>query len=297
MPLAIYYTSPQPASYQIQRQLTSGSDWADDNTQSASGVVLVSALTYNGTTPGVSVATNHGWTLLTDGAYRYRVLPTYADGSIGLPSLPVLPTDRAAYECMITGRIAPDWSGKTVRAILPAPFNAGDTTYLTREWSAEIDIDGAWTLDGLPRGASVTVVTPDGTRQTVTIPDADAVLFTDLANTPSGADTLTVYRGATFTYQLTYVDDTGPVDLSGASAALTIRKLATATDDLASWSTATGEIVMGGTAGTITVTVNATDTEVLDLATDAVWDLVVTIGSTVSRIIGGSASILPVVSV
>ena len=173
MTLGILYSATQPASYQLQRQPYGGGAWANDTTQPAAGVKAVSALTYDGTTQGVSVATNHGWTLLTDRTYFYRVLPTYSDGSTGDASLPILPVSQAAYECVVSGVIANwvavDHPGATVRGKLSGFQTAGGAEYETTVTPCAVGSDGSWSLV-VPLGATVEFAFPMGDKPVRVIP-------------------------------------------------------------------------------------------------------------------------------
>jgi hypothetical protein len=182
----IYYSAVQPTRYQLQRQPYAGGAWASDTTQPSAGVVLVSALTYNGTTPGVSLATNDGWTLLTDGSYWYRILPTYADGSTGDASLPILPRAQSAYECVVSGVLPTSWAtgthlGAAVTGKLSAFVTAGGQEYPRPLDAAAINATtGAWSMV-CPRGVTVEFTLPSGDRPNRVIPDASSASFESLA--------------------------------------------------------------------------------------------------------------------
>jgi hypothetical protein len=300
MPLAIYYSATQPTTYQTQRQLIAGGAWANDTTQPASGVVTVSALTYNGTTPGVSYATNHGLTLLTTGAWMYRLVPTYADGSTGLPTLPILPGDQADYECVVTGKLDEQWAtGTTNRRVemrLLAPTNGGNQTYLTRNYESSIDVDGSWQIPGIPLDRPSVWLFPDGSRLPRQTP-AESADFTSLqASTDDDPLTITIYRGATFRWAIVYADANGPVDLTGYSARMVGRLSATAETSVFDWRTDSGEITIDGPSGEISVDVSALDTGALSWSGAAVWDIVLTSGAVVERVDGGTAELLEVIS-
>jgi hypothetical protein len=181
MPLAIYYTSPQPTTYQTQRQPIAGGAWANDTTQPAAGVVTVSALTFNGSTVGVSYATNHGLTLLTTGAYLYRLVPTYADGTTGLPTLPILPGDQVDYECVVSGQLDEQWATETVEARLEAVGAGGTQTYTTTRYTATVAADGSWAVSGLLRGANAVFIFPDKSRVRRVIASASTAAYTSLS--------------------------------------------------------------------------------------------------------------------
>jgi hypothetical protein len=90
-----------------------------------------------------------------------------------------------------------------------------------------------------------------------------------------GALNFSIYIGATFQLTLTWTDgDDVPVDLTGYTAACTIRA---DQDTILSLTTTNGRIVLGGTAGTIVMTVDADDTAALT-AVNAAYDLMLTSG-------------------
>ena len=300
MPLAIYYTNPQPTTYQVQRQPLAGGAWVNDTTQPAAGVVTVSDLTYNGTTVGVSYATNHGLTLLTTGAWLYRLVPTYSDGTTGLPTLPILPGDQADYECVVSGKLDEQWAtGTTNRKVemrLLAPTNGGMQTYLTRSYESSIAADGSWQISGVPLDRPSVWLFPDGSRLHRQTPAEDAD-FTELqASADDDPLTLTIYRGATFRWSVVYADASGPVDLTGYSARMVGRLSATADDSVFDWGTSSGEITIDGPSGAISVEVSSSDTGDLSWSGAAVWDIVLTSGAIVERVDGGTAELLEVIS-
>lgn len=179
--LKIFYSATQPTSYQLQRQAFAGGAWASDTTQPASGVKAVSALTFNGSTAGVSYATNHGWTLLTDGTYYYRILPTYSDGSIGQPSTAILPSDQADYECVVSGLLDEQWSGDTVSVRLEAVGAGGSQVYTTTSYTGTVAADGSWSVSGLLRGANAVFTFPDNSKVRRVIASASTAAYSSLS--------------------------------------------------------------------------------------------------------------------
>ena len=148
--LSILYSSVQPTSYTLERlpyPNVDNVDWETDDTQGVNPV-LVSTLDYSGSTPGVSLATDHGFVLLTTGAWLYRLLPMYVDGSIGRPTLPFLPTDQAAYECVVTGNVGAQWGGASyvVKGKVETVGTLGNQTYLRPLEDAPVAVDGSWTM-------------------------------------------------------------------------------------------------------------------------------------------------------
>ena len=101
-----------------------------------------------------------------------------------------------------------------------------------------------------------------------------------------------IEQGATFGQVLTLKDSAGAViNLSGYSSGLMqLRENPDASTIVLDISTTNGRMVFGGVAGTITITVSASDTAALTAA-DGVFDLEITTGSVVTRLIEGTYSI------
>lgn len=96
-----------------------------------------------------------------------------------------------------------------------------------------------------------------------------------------------VYRGETLQRVFTYKDSDGvAVDLTGYSASMQVRK--SLADGVAlELSTVNSRITLGGAAGTVTLTVSATDTATVDVG-QYFYDLELTSGSSVvTRLIEG----------
>ena len=84
-----------------------------------------------------------------------------------------------------------------------------------------------------------------------------------------------------------------PVDLTGFSADLQIRQTPQSTTILYEGSTANGNIVLGGTAGTITLTIPSTTTAGFSWLR-GVYDLILTSsGGIVTRLLQGSVTVSP----
>lgn len=95
-------------------------------------------------------------------------------------------------------------------------------------------------------------------------------------------------QGATFQREITWLDSSSsPVNNTGYSARMQVRSTISAPTTLLSISTATGEIVLGGSNGKITITVPATTTASI-AAGCYVYDLEMVSGITVYRILQGS---------
>lgn len=94
-----------------------------------------------------------------------------------------------------------------------------------------------------------------------------------IVNNPDG--NAAVEQGATFDLVITLRTSPGGalMDLTGYSAEMKIKRHSDHATTLASWSSSGGQIVMGGTAGTITFAVSDTDTAALDWLGLARYDL------------------------
>ena len=102
-----------------------------------------------------------------------------------------------------------------------------------------------------------------------------------------------IEQGATFGQTLTLKDSTGAViNLTGyASAQMDLRENPDATDPIISLTTGNSRITLGGSAGTVTLSISATDTAALSVD-DGVFDLeIVSGGNVVTRLIEGTYSI------
>lgn len=92
-----------------------------------------------------------------------------------------------------------------------------------------------------------------------------------------------LYQGATFSEPVTLKDSSGtPLDLTGYSARLQARREISDTTPVFSLDSTTGGIVLGGTAGTITLSMPAAATAALPVDWDGeywVHDLLLTDGS------------------
>lgn len=101
-------------------------------------------------------------------------------------------------------------------------------------------------------------------------------------------------QGSTFSRTLTYKVDDTPVNLTGYGARLQIREYHYSDDFIASLTESSG-ITLGGSAGTITVLLNATATQDF-VPGDYVYDLELVAGGTVTRLIEGKFSVTPEVT-
>jgi hypothetical protein len=109
----------------------------------------------------------------------------------------------------------------------------------------------------------------------------------------AGKHDIIIEQGATFTevYALRDVNH-ALINLTAYTGAMQIRESAESTTTLAS-STGTSPTItltMGGTAGTITVSISATNTAALNFD-QAVYDLEITTGTTVTRLLAGNVTL------
>lgn len=107
-----------------------------------------------------------------------------------------------------------------------------------------------------------------------------------------------IEQGASFNMVLTWNDTSSgnPYDLTGYTAKMKIRKNVGSPTTLASWTQAS-ELVLGGTAGTITFNVTAAATSALDWQGLAVYDLTLTSsGGVATRLIEGNVELAKEVS-
>ena len=101
-----------------------------------------------------------------------------------------------------------------------------------------------------------------------------------------------IEQGATFKHTLTLKDPSGTlINLGGYSAEMDLRKNQDDASDVISLTVANNRVAMGGSAGTITLEVSATDTSNL-LVGDGVYDIDLTDASgKVDRLLAGTYSI------
>lgn len=101
---------------------------------------------------------------------------------------------------------------------------------------------------------------------------------------------LSIEQGATFNLIMTYQDENGdPIDLTGMTARMQLRRQALSQLPLISLTTENGRITLGGVTGEIILNISATDTE--ELTGSGQYDLELVNGPTVNRLIEGSFKI------
>ena len=102
---------------------------------------------------------------------------------------------------------------------------------------------------------------------------------------------LLIEQGATFSQLVTYKESGVAVNLTGYTARLQVRSTLESASTIVELTTANGRIALGGAAGTITLTISATDTAALT-AGRGVYDLELVSGSgIVTRLLQGVATI------
>ena len=101
-----------------------------------------------------------------------------------------------------------------------------------------------------------------------------------------------IEQGAAFGQTLTLKDSAGStINLTGFTGRMTLRESPTATDTVISLTTSNGRMTIDGSAGTVTLTISATDTASLT-PDDGVFDLEIESGAAVvTRLIEGTYSI------
>ena len=98
-------------------------------------------------------------------------------------------------------------------------------------------------------------------------------------------------QGSTFSRSITYKDSNGsPIDLSGYTARMQLRRNVEDSSPIIELTTANGRITLGGTAGTVTLTIAASDTASLS-PVEGVYDLELVSGDTVEKLIAGTFTI------
>jgi len=97
-------------------------------------------------------------------------------------------------------------------------------------------------------------------------------------------------QGSTFSLVLTYKDSNGDaINLTGYTARMQMRRNHQ-DDSLIDLTTENGRIALGGVAGTVTLTISATDTAALP-PVEGVYDLEIVSGAVVDKLLAGTFSI------
>jgi hypothetical protein len=111
----------------------------------------------------------------------------------------------------------------------------------------------------------------------------------------SAKHNLVCEEGATFTFNFTIKNGDTLWNLTGYSATMTIRPFIGSSETTLLATNANSRIVLGGAAGTVAVTFNATTTAALT-AGKYVYDLVLNSGTVVTRLLEGRFVVTPSVS-
>ena len=105
-------------------------------------------------------------------------------------------------------------------------------------------------------------------------------------------------QAATYELAITWLDPSGnPVNLTGYSARMQVRLGYAEPNAVIDISSDTSNIVLGGTAGTIHITVPAVDMGFLKAPQTYVYDLRLQNGPTVTRLIEGAFQVVPAVTI
>jgi hypothetical protein len=111
-----------------------------------------------------------------------------------------------------------------------------------------------------------------------------------------GNHDITIPKGSTFTYPLTYKVSNSPVNLTGYTARMQARQSHTSSSVVIELTTANSKISLGGTAGTITLSLTAGETAAITQSS-LVYDLeLVSGGGEVTRLLEGSLILTPEVT-
>lgn len=102
-------------------------------------------------------------------------------------------------------------------------------------------------------------------------------------------------QGSTFNQQLTWTIDNDPVDLTGYTARMQVREKHISKVYNLNLTTENGGITLGDEEGTISITVDATDTSEI-IAKEYVYDLELDSGGEVIRLIEGKFIVTPEVT-
>ena len=114
---------------------------------------------------------------------------------------------------------------------------------------------------------------------------------------PAAKHDIIIEQGATFTRTITWKDSTGAaVNLTGYTARMQIRERVDSATALVSLTQASG-IALGGSDGTITLTITSALTDALPNMKKGVYDLeLVSSGGIVTRLIQGEVVVSPQVT-
>jgi hypothetical protein len=111
----------------------------------------------------------------------------------------------------------------------------------------------------------------------------------------SAKHNLVCEEGATFTFNFTIKTGDTAWNLTNYTATMTVRPFVGSTTTTLLATNGNGKIVLGGAAGTVAVTFNATTTAALTAA-KYVYDLVLDSGTVVTRLLEGKFIVTPSVT-
>ena len=149
---------------------------------------------------------------------------------------------------------------------------------------------GSWTLYAVDNtGATIELMQGNLQIKKVTTDQIDASVLSD-----AGTVKFTVTKGDSFHRQITWSDDSGPINLTGYTARMQIRASYTSASALISLTQASG-LTLGGAAGTIDINITSNQTTALAAGT-YVYDLEMTYGATVKTILEGTFVVTPQVT-
>jgi hypothetical protein len=108
---------------------------------------------------------------------------------------------------------------------------------------------------------------------------------------------INIEQGATFTRTITWKDSAGAaINLTGYTARMQIRERVESSTALVSLTSSSG-ITLGGAAGTVVITITATQTDALPNMKKGVYDLeLVSAGGIVTRLLQGEVVVSPQVT-
>lgn len=107
-----------------------------------------------------------------------------------------------------------------------------------------------------------------------------------------------VEQGASFDAVVTWFDGDDPIDLTGWTARMQVRQAITSPTTLAELTTENGKLTLGGALGTVTLAVDADETETYEWTNPAYYDLELeeTATGRVVRLIEGTIELDPEVT-
>lgn len=106
---------------------------------------------------------------------------------------------------------------------------------------------------------------------------------------------LTIQQGATYRRTFRWLADGQPVNLTGATARMQIRRSVRAPDVVLDCTTENGRLSIDALAGEVALVISAADTAQLPTR-PAVYDLEVDLGGEVSRLVEGAVEVSPEVT-